>query len=272
MSKKIAYKDKFEKNAYSLIELDTKELQDAFELGNDIIIKGLADDEAILCTESKTFIIRQVNTSNSLLLVSHDQVVNQYTVCDDLSNTIELKPCLARLNRIDELLSESLYSGSKTENEIIKTKTLYSYHDLLSIVQASENELLEGLEKRGAFQYEGHFRLFERNYLFRLFDSLVTNAILHGYNFGKMTLKEAKTCIREEMSAVDDEEVLQDHILTACINSFVSDTVEQDFETIRFDEEKICRFLGEWLLNNPRVNKMDKRYHLNQVLEFIFYC
>ncbi|KAI7898758.1 sister chromatid cohesion protein Dcc1 [Cokeromyces recurvatus] len=255
MSKEIIYKNKFEKNTYSLIELGSKELQEAFESGKEVIIKGYADDEAVLCTESKTFLIRQVNTSNSMLLVNENHTLNQYTICDDISNTIELKPCLARLNRIDDLLGESLYSGSKNEKELSKNKTLYSYHDLLSIVQASENELLEALEKKGAFQHEGHFRLFERNYLFRLFDSLMTNAILHGYDFGKMKLREAKKCIKEEMNAVDEEEELPDHILTACINSFINDMIDQDDEFIQFDERKICRFLGEWLLNNPRVKK-----------------
>lgn len=125
-------------------------------------------------------------------------------------------------------------------------------------MQASENELLDALQIKGAFEHEGYFRLFDRGYLFRLFDSLVTNAILHGSDFKCMSLKEAKICITEEMNAVeeDESETLPDHVLVACINAFVSDPVDTENEdsALEFDHRKICRFLGEWLLTNPRVN------------------
>lgn len=91
-------------------------------LSSSIVIKGLADDEAVLCTESKTYIVRQVNTSNSLLLTTKDPVSDQHIVHDDVSSTIELLPCIARLSRIDELLRESSYSGSQNEREIINNK------------------------------------------------------------------------------------------------------------------------------------------------------
>lgn len=87
-----------------------------------IVIKGLADDEAVLCTESKTFIVRQVNTSNSLVLTNKDPISDQHIVHDDISSTIELLPCVARLGRIDELLRDSSYSGHENEREIINNK------------------------------------------------------------------------------------------------------------------------------------------------------
>jgi sister chromatid cohesion protein DCC1 len=141
---------------------------------------------------------------------------------------------------------------------------LYSYHDLLSVIQASENELLDALQAKGAFEHEGHFRLFDKSYLFRLFDSLVTNAILHGSDFKCMSLKEAKICITEEMNAVeeDESESVPDHVLVACINTFVLDPVDakNDDALLAFDHRKICRFLGEWLLTNPRVRYIQHTY------------
>lgn len=125
-------------------------------------------------------------------------------------------------------------------------------------MQASENELLDALHHKGAFEHEGYFRLFDKGYLFRLFDSLVTNAILHGSDFKCMSLKEAKMCITEEMNAVeeDESELVPDHVLVACVNAFVSDPVDVNNgdAALEFDHQKICRFLGEWLLTNPRVN------------------
>ncbi|KAI8638869.1 sister chromatid cohesion protein Dcc1 [Parasitella parasitica] len=263
-SSKLVYKDKYEKNSYSLIELGSSELVEAFESSNGIVIKGLADDEAVLCTESKTYIVRQVNTSNSLLLVTKESASDQYTVHDTISSTIELLPCVPRLDRIDKLLKDSSYSGCENERDVIMNKTLYSYHDLLSIIQASECELLDALAARAAFRLDGYFRLFDKTYLHHLFDLFVTNATVHSYDFEQMTLEQAKLCITEEMNAVDQEDNIPDQVVTACINAFVTDHVDinDNDKVLTFDHAKICRFLGEWLLSTPR----NKHWELNDFL------
>lgn len=119
---------------------------------------------------------------------------------------------------------------------------------------------MEGLEKRGAFEHEGYFRLLDKSYLLRLFDSLLNNVLVHGYDITNMTLDQAKQSIQEEMTAVDDEEMIPDTILTACVNTFASSHVD---DKIRFDEEKVCRFLGEWVLSNPR----NKRWELDDFMD-----
>lgn len=126
----------------------------------------------------------------------------------------------------------------------------------MSVIQASENELLDGLEARAAFQIDGYYRLFDKSYLYHLFDLLVTNATVHSYNFNEMTLGQAKMCITEEMNAVDQEDSIPEQVVTACINAFVADHVDINDENkvLTFDHRKICRFLGEWLLSNPRVS------------------
>lgn len=58
-----------------------------------------------------------MNTSNSILLIEKENI-DQHAVHDDLSSTIELLPCLARLGRIDELLQETAYSGQKNEKKV----------------------------------------------------------------------------------------------------------------------------------------------------------
>jgi sister chromatid cohesion protein DCC1 len=87
----------------------------------------------VLCTESKTFIVRQVNTSNSLILTNKDPISDQHIVHDDISSTIELLPCVARLGRIDELLRDSSYSGHENEREIIFVCT-YKCIDIISLL------------------------------------------------------------------------------------------------------------------------------------------
>lgn len=99
------------------------------------MIKGLPEDEAVLCTDSKTFVVRQVNTSNSIILIEKEVRDQRSYVHDDVSNTIELLPCIARLSRLDELLKDTSYSGpeneesseSKVKKEIIVLLTCSCY-------------------------------------------------------------------------------------------------------------------------------------------------
>lgn len=77
-----------------------------------------------MCTESKTFIVRQVNTSNSIVLIDREEREGRHIVYDDVSNTIELLPCLARLGRLEELLGASCYSGEENEQAIKSSEVL----------------------------------------------------------------------------------------------------------------------------------------------------
>lgn len=123
-------------------------------------------------------------------------------------------------------------------------------------MQASERELLEGLKKRGAFEHEGYFRVLDKGYLFQLFDSLLTNVLVHGYDITRVTMEQAKSCIQEEMETItDDNTIIPDNVLEACVDRFMTNN--------EFDEEKICRFLGEWLLTNPT----NKRWLLEDFME-----
>ncbi|KAI9260139.1 sister chromatid cohesion protein Dcc1 [Sporodiniella umbellata] len=244
-TKKLTFKKDFVKDSFKLIELNTPEQIDTFQSGTTIVIKGLEDDEAVLCTDTKTFIVRRMHNSNSALLVNQENSVE-----DNVSSTIDLIPCLGRLDRIDSLLSGVSYEGEENEEKVLNGKTLYTMKDMLSIVQASEKELLSGLEKRSVFVYNTYCRTFDKTWLFQLFDAFMTNALLHGLDIHTMTLERAKDCILEERSAVDEDSYIPDEILKSALSVFA--TLDEG-ERLKFDERKSCRFLGEWLLSNPRV-------------------
>lgn len=265
METKLVYKEKFEKNSYSLLELASPALIEAFESGSSIVIKGLPEDEAVLCTDSKTFVVRQVNTSNSIVLVNKSTQDQKSYVHDDVSNTIELLPCIARLGRLDELLKETSYSGPENESSL-DSKKFYTFSDLLSVVQASEKELLEGLSVRGAFEHEGYYRVLDRDFLFRLFDSLMTNSTTNQISLDHMSLGEAKRCFIDEQRQLGQEEDIPDNVLTAAINVMIKDINHGGDEsfTLTFCQEKTCRFLGEWLLTNPE----GKRWKLEDFMTY----
>jgi sister chromatid cohesion protein DCC1 len=85
-----------------------------------LYIKGATDEEAVLCTKKKTYSVRQVNLSNSLLLASQsqDDTLPVYNIKDTQFSTIELSPCLPRIEKLDTILNPTMYTGPENENTV----------------------------------------------------------------------------------------------------------------------------------------------------------
>ncbi|KAL0092998.1 sister chromatid cohesion protein Dcc1 [Phycomyces blakesleeanus] len=251
---KLTYGNTFEKNTFSVIELHSEDLVRAFESGN-ITIKGLAEEEAVLCTDAATYIVRQVNTSNSMLLALPESN-NVISVVDDLSSSIELIPCIARLQRIDSLLRDTSYAGHHRESSLTD-KTFYTFNDLLSLVQASEAELRRGLEERYVFELNGYCRIVDQSHLHRLIDVLVTYCVLQDIDVKAIPVDIAKQMIQEGVR--QDEEYatgqIPDQVVLACLRSFAADPkfgLDKD-SVVCLDENKVCSFLGRFILESEKV-------------------
>jgi sister chromatid cohesion protein DCC1 len=85
------------------------------------VIKGGPEDDAVLCTSDKTYNIRSVILSNSVLLVSPspriDGSENQVVIQDSLNELLELVPAVPRLYRMNVLLKEHEWEEGHEEDE-----------------------------------------------------------------------------------------------------------------------------------------------------------
>ena len=64
---------------------------------------------------------------------------------------LEVRPCGPRLQKLRSLLEKGQYSGPEYEAEMLESKVkLFTLHDLLHLVQASEEELLCALKENFA--------------------------------------------------------------------------------------------------------------------------
>lgn len=74
------------------------------------MIKGGPEDDAVLCTSDKTYNIRSVTLSNSVLLVSPaahiDGSENEVVIQDNLNELLEVVPAVPKLHRMNVLLKE----------------------------------------------------------------------------------------------------------------------------------------------------------------------
>ncbi|RUP44259.1 sister chromatid cohesion protein Dcc1, partial [Jimgerdemannia flammicorona] len=229
---------------------------------SSLSIKGLPDDDAVLCTNDTTYAVRNVQLSNSLLLISPssdnaDDSEQTWSVHDNLSSIIELVPCLPRLERLNYLLDTNLYAGYEAESQHSQA-SLYTWEDLQTLVQASDAELRKGLRDRNAILIDGHYRLLHPVYFHTVLDTLITSAT-------------AEDMPLEALRLVDCSRSLQEHdippeIVRHCLRSF-SDPGEgwkqedegNDDEVYALSEVKVCQFLGLRLLTAERVRTMFMR-------------
>jgi sister chromatid cohesion protein DCC1 len=141
-----------------------------------LYIRGDETDDAVLCTDSETYNIREVQVSNSLLLAKgtgpsapindhqqqHDdlseQQQQQYTfeVHTCFSSYLELQHTRPKLERLRDLLMQAPYTGSLDQDiKIQRSGLLCGKEDLLERVQCSEDQLGAALENLGAVLLDG---------------------------------------------------------------------------------------------------------------------
>lgn len=87
-----------------------------------LAIKGGADNDAVLCTSDRTYNIRSVTLSNSVLVITPppdaDGNSDRVVIQDSLSELLELVPTVPRLHRLNTLLKEHEWEeGHEEEDE-----------------------------------------------------------------------------------------------------------------------------------------------------------
>ena len=113
----------FMEDGVKLVELP-KEISAALKKGQELTIRGSPDDEACLCTDTSTFVVRMVESSNTNLLLPPpaDKGVDaaadggggktrEVGISAAVTCTYELIPTQPRLLRLKELLAACPYRG-----------------------------------------------------------------------------------------------------------------------------------------------------------------
>lgn len=107
---------------YRLVELplDLCKLIDDDERGlTKLKIKGHPADDAVLCTDDKTYSLRSVVLSNSVLVVTPpvDGAEDDVVIRDSLNEILELVPAVPKLYKLKGLLRGQEYDGDDLDDE-----------------------------------------------------------------------------------------------------------------------------------------------------------
>ncbi|KAI0268678.1 sister chromatid cohesion protein Dcc1 [Gloeopeniophorella convolvens] len=172
--------------SFRLLELppDLCKLIESSSEGLNLAIKGGTDDDAVLCTSSKTYTVRSVVLSNCVLVVvPSDQDPNgnveQVVIQDSLSEVLELIPAVPKLHRLNGLLRGHEWEEGQEEEESFgasKQKRI-TLEQAWSALQASEQELSGALKEKHILIIDGALRPLSSSYLHKILELLLMHLV-----------------------------------------------------------------------------------------------
>ncbi|TXG62447.1 hypothetical protein EZV62_009441 [Acer yangbiense] len=194
-----------------LLELDEKLLP--YILHQRVTLRGQPDEDAVLCTPSKTYGIKFVGNSNSVFLIppSDHSILSEASedhngkghlqqasasVIKVAPGSMELVEVAPRLDKLRLLLSENPYrSGEALQFENVdgmeKCITgLYTWDDLVDKVQASDEELRTGLMAFSAVEIDGYWRIVDEEYMGKLLMALFPSSVLNDWTLNSLNEDE----------------------------------------------------------------------------------
>ncbi|NXS06270.1 DCC1 protein, partial [Neodrepanis coruscans] len=224
------------------------------EAGRSLVIRGEKDEQAVLCSEDKTYDVKIADTSNMLLFIPGCKTPEQLSADPESCNIIhsqiagfsnnywELRRCRPKLKKLRKLLMEDPYAGPDRHEDQTLTHSRYTTEDLLSLVQASEEEILHQLQIIDACKIEGYWRILDFDYKVKLLDHVTQLIDSESWSLSKVPLR---ICL-EELGSLEPKEMIE-HILLSYGKKYVDDAGEVFFE---MREDKICRAIAQMLLQN----------------------
>ncbi|XP_008185811.1 sister chromatid cohesion protein DCC1 [Acyrthosiphon pisum] len=243
----IYFGEKFEN--YKLLQLDEHILAD-LKCGQTVVFKGDHKESAVLCTKTKTYDVKEAETSNSILLLPEltfpDEEFNNMEltsrkVVGIFHTYLEVKPCKPRLTKLRHLLKNCSYKGSELEKEVLATSEMYTFEHLSAKIQASDNELKDALKEMGAFQIDGNWRVLDFEYECRALSFLLNLIDEQSWPYNTIPMDETLNILGELLPPVILQHII-DQYSTWCVSSNLSQTHRS------LIEDKVCRFMAVGLL------------------------
>ncbi|CAI9102117.1 OLC1v1000328C1 [Oldenlandia corymbosa var. corymbosa] len=245
-----------------LLELDEKLLPDF--LHERVTLRGQPNEDAVLCTTSKTYAVKFVGNSNSVFLIPPLDLfpscgsTQEYeeTSSKDLKvasiikvapGNMELVEVAPKLDKLKLLLSQNPYNfGDSSEMEGIEgddrtDANLYRWEDLVDRIQASDMELRSGLNAIFAVEINGYWRTLDENYKDGILNMLLHNSVLNDWSLNSL--------YEDEVVAVLVADGYPSEIARHCLRMFGSKVNEGVGPSCwRLDERCVCLHFARRIL------------------------
>ncbi|KAF8205052.1 sister chromatid cohesion protein Dcc1 [Pholiota molesta] len=244
-----------EADSFKLVELPpdlTALIENAINNEEDIslTIKGQPNEDAVLCTGDKTFAMRSIGLSNTILVVTpvQDDYASNFAndalaIRDQVSEIMELIPAVPKMHKLTGLLRERQYDDS-SEDDIYEedgTQIHYTYDDARAEIQASDAELDKGLKDRRILIINNELRPIKPEYLNRLLE-LILNLLI------SLSMKYTSVSVEQLSSVLADGHEVPRAVSTQIMAWFG----ELKDGRWKMDVGSVVRELGLGILRNHR--------------------
>uniref|UniRef100_A0A8B9XN49 Sister chromatid cohesion protein DCC1 n=2 Tax=Bos TaxID=9903 RepID=A0A8B9XN49_BOSMU len=235
-----------------LLELEPA-LCGRLQAGRSLVIRGDKDEQAVLCSEDKTYDLKVADTSNMLLFIPGCKIPEQLKMEETHGNIIhteifgfsnnywELRRCRPKLKKLKKLLMENTYEGPDSEKEKDSSHSKYTTEDLLDQIQASEEEIMTQLQVLNACEIGGYWRILEFDYEMKLLNHITQLVDSESWSFSKVPLN---TCL-QELGPLEPEEMIEH-----CLKCYGKKYTEEGEVYFELSADKICRATAQMLLQN----------------------
>lgn len=211
-----------------------------------LTIKGRPSDDAVLCTPTKTYTLRTVSVSNSLLVLRppDDTTLHLRDTCHEV---LECVPSAGRVERIRTVLRESAWTGLDGQQERKRKRCKrYTRAQLESIIQACDAELEQGLKAHNVVEVDGHMMLLPPEKLGPLLSLVLALITVH---------RSGEACpVKEVCEALSDDHDVPADLTKGVMRLFGS----LDGESWTYDQTTLVRELGRGLLVTLKVRLCDR--------------
>lgn len=243
------------------MELDKYLIQTLRE-GESLYIKGNDEENAVLCTKSKTYDIFETETSNSLLLFkdlqfndsltkSSERTISKIRISAVFHDYLEVLPSKPHLKKLKDLLRTSVYKGPENEHEV--NENLLTYNSLLTVVQASEEELKIALKTLNTITINDKIRILDFEYHFRVLSFMLKLIDENSWQLDEIDYEET-------MNALSD--LIPTNVLNSMFDLYTEESkIIDGLQLFRYNEEKVCKFFAQVLLSSAG------KFNLNEFLQ-----
>ncbi|KIJ99391.1 hypothetical protein K443DRAFT_102282 [Laccaria amethystina LaAM-08-1] len=248
---------------FKLLEL-TPELVTLIEEGTNkysyapsLIVKGQPGEDAVICTVDKTYSMRTVDLSNSVLVITPppDAFASKFTdtgvvIRDQLNEIIELAPIVPKLHKLSTLLRGREYDDEEHDEDASSVRfraASFTYQDARELIQASDAELNRGLRERRILNINGNLRPISLTYLNQLLE-LVLNLLV--------SLSQPHTCASvEDISSALANGHEVPRVVSAQVMSWFGDIHQGKW---KIDVDCVIREVGLGILRNHKQEPVAK--------------
>ncbi|EFI27719.1 hypothetical protein CC1G_00363 [Coprinopsis cinerea okayama7 len=234
-------------------------------------IKGNSNEDAVLCTRDKTYTIRSVDLSNTLLIVTPPEDAahslelagrdDTVVIRDQINEILELAPAVPKIQKLISRIRSREYGEDQEdedETDDLDNEARFTYEQAQEEIQASDVELDSCLKQRRILVINRELRPIAPAYLQNILE-LILNLLV------SLSQPHSNASVEALTSSLSDDHEISRVVSTQVLAWFG----EIHAGKWKMDVDEVIKELGLGILRNHKDDPIAKRAFLSQWKEVV---